>query len=102
MTDKINGHGRAGLDVGTARTRTVSRPEREGETGATRRSQDSRDAVEITDTATRLKAVEARLSELPDVDRARVDALRKQVESGSYHPDPARIAQKLLRMEQDL
>ena len=102
MADKINGHGRVGIDVGPARTRTVSRPERNGESGAAGRARQSRDAVEITDTATRLKAVEARLAELPDVDQARVDAIRKQVESGNYQPDAARIAQKLMRMEQDL
>jgi negative regulator of flagellin synthesis FlgM len=102
MADKINGYGRVGVDVGTARSRAVSRPEREGDTGTTRGASESRDAVEITDTATRLKAVEAKLSQLPDVDQARVEAIRKQVESGSYRPDAARIAQKLMRMEQDL
>ena len=56
----------------------------------------------ITDTATRLKSIEARLAELPVVDKARVEALRHKVESGSYKPDPARVAQKLMRMEQDL
>lgn len=102
MADKINGYGRVGPDVGTMRTRATSRPESEGDTGATGRARSSGDAVEITDTAARLKAVEARLAEVPDVDQARVAAIRKRIESGDYQPDPARIAQKLMRLEQEL
>lgn len=102
MADKINGYGRAGLDVGQARTRAVNR--NEGERGAdeTRRSRAAADAVELTGTATRLKSAEARLAEIPDVDKARVEEIRKRIESGEYRPDPARIAAKLVRMEQDL
>lgn len=102
MTDKISGYGRVGLDIGPSKGRAVSRPERQPDTGATQRARPERDAVEITDTAARLKVIEARLKDVPDVDRARVDALRKRVESGDYQPDAARIAQKLLRMEKDL
>lgn len=102
MTDKINGFGRVGLDVAPSRGRAVARAEQSGEGESTKRTRDARDAVEITDTATRLKAVEARLAQLPDVDQARVEAVRKRIESGEYRPDPARIAEKLLRMEQEL
>jgi negative regulator of flagellin synthesis FlgM len=102
MTDKINGYGRIGLDPGPARARTVNRSEGDGAPDETQRSGASRDAVELTGTAARLKSVEARLAGLPDVDKARVDAIRKRIESGEYQPDPARIAQKLIRLEQDL
>ena len=102
MADKISGYGRVGLDVGPSRGRAVSRAEGQADAGATQRSRDARDAVEITDTAARLKAIEARLADVPDVDQARVEALRKHVESGEYRPDPARIAEKLMRMEKEL
>ncbi len=102
MTDKVSGYGRVGLDIGPSRNRAVSRSEPKVDTGATQRSRQNRDAVEITDTAARLKQIEGRLKDVPDVDQARVEALRKRVESGDYQPDPARIAQKLMRMEQDL
>ncbi len=102
MTDKINGYGRVGIDPGTARTRTVNRSENEGGAEATRRTRAPRDEVELTDTAARLKSVEARLAEVPDVDKARVDAIRRRIESGEYQPDPARIARKLAQMERDL
>lgn len=103
MADKINGYGsRVGLDVGPSRGRAVSRPERQADAGTTQRARSAGDEVQITGTAARLKAVEARLAELPDVDQARVDALRKRVESGEYKPDADRVARKLARMERDL
>jgi negative regulator of flagellin synthesis FlgM len=101
MADKISGYGR-GLEVGNTRTRAVNRAAPENETAATGRARTPRDAVEITDTAVKLKAVEAQLAQLPDVDQARVEAIRQRIESGAYKPDPARIAQKLLRLEQQL
>jgi negative regulator of flagellin synthesis FlgM len=102
MADKINGYGRVGLDVGATRSRPVTRPAKNEEGVAAARSRETGDAVAITDTAARLKAIEARLASVPDVDRARVEALRQKVESGEYQPDSARIAAKLIRMEQDL
>lgn len=102
MADKINGYGRVGLDVGPSRTRAVQRSEGEGKSTETRGARPASDAVQLTDTATRLKAIEARLAEIPDVDKARVNELRERIESGQYRPDPARIAARLLRMESDL
>jgi negative regulator of flagellin synthesis FlgM len=102
MADKINGYGgRVGLDVGPTRGRAVPRSGEGGPSEGARRAE-KRDAVELTDAAARLKAVEARLAEVPDVDRARVEAARQKIESGEYRPDPERIAAKLIRMEQEL
>jgi negative regulator of flagellin synthesis FlgM len=58
--------------------------------------------VQLTDTATNLKQVEAWIAELPDVDRARVDAVRQRVESGAYEINPERLANRLLAFERDL
>ncbi len=102
MADKINSYGRVGLDVGQSRARAVNRNEGDDKTGETSRSRSAADAVELTGTATRLKSVESRLAKVPDVDEARVSEIRKRIESGEYRPDPARIAARLIRMEQDL
>lgn len=102
MTDKIGGYGRPGVDVNQAKARQVEKPERSGETGAKARSESARDAVSITDTAANLKRIEASLAQQPEVDRARVDAVRERVESGNYKVDADKVAQKLLRLEQDL
>lgn len=105
MADKINGYGRVGPDIGSGRSRAATRADSPGGTGATHQARDTAavaDAVQLTDTASRLKKIEAHLAKLSDVDQARVDALRKRIESGDYRPDPQRIAAKLVRMEQDL
>ncbi|MCC7256893.1 MAG: flagellar biosynthesis anti-sigma factor FlgM [Gammaproteobacteria bacterium] len=102
MADKIGSFGRVGLDVPTTRSRAVGRPQGSAEAGPTQRARAARDEVELTGTAARLKGIEARLAEVPDVDRARVEELRERIESGNYRPDAARIAARLIRMEQDL
>jgi negative regulator of flagellin synthesis FlgM len=100
MADKINGYGgRTGIDVGQARSRAVNRNEREAGAAAARRAGDGGDAVDLTDNAARLKAIEARLADIPEVDQARVKAMRERVDSGEYKPDASRIATKLLRLE---
>jgi flagellar biosynthesis anti-sigma factor FlgM len=55
--------------------------------------------VQLTDTATNLKQVEAWIAELPDVDRARVDAIRQRVESGAYEINAGRLADRLLAID---
>lgn len=102
MAEKIDGYGRGGLEVSPARTRGVARTDRRAEAISSDSSAAAHDAVELTDTASQLKRIEARLAEIPDVDQARVDAVRQRLESGTYEVDAARVAQKLLRLEQDL
>jgi negative regulator of flagellin synthesis FlgM len=102
MAEKIDGYGRAGLEVSSSRLRNASRADRQKSPDAAPTASAARDAVEFTNTATNLKRIEAALASTPDVDQARVDAIRQRIESGQYAVDPARVAWKLLRMEQDL
>jgi negative regulator of flagellin synthesis FlgM len=101
MTDKINGHGRGGVDISTTRLRAVERGETARQSGKSE-SASGKDDVQLTHTATSLKHIEARLAGMPDVDRARVDAVRQRVEAGAYKMDANRIADRLLRFERDL
>ncbi len=100
MADKISGYGRSG-DVSAARSRSVARAERadaERAADAARRDDD----VRLTDTAAALQKAEARLREQADVDAARVEAVRRRVESGEYRVDADRLAARLLRFERSL
>ena len=103
MTDKINGYGRTDLPASSSRTGTV-KPTEQGESARSTGSEESTrtDAVALTDTAVRLKRIEANLAEMPEVDQARVDALRERIESGDYQVDGREVARKLMQMEQDL
>lgn len=57
------------------------------------------DEVEITESAARLQALEARLSELPVVDAHRVEAIRQAITDGRYHVDSTELAEKLIQIE---
>ena len=100
MADKINGYGRGGVDISTTRLRAIergesARPSRKPESTST-------DDVQLTHTATSLKQIETRLASIPDVDRARVEAVRQRVESGPWKMDANRVADRLMRFERDL
>lgn len=101
MADKINGYGRSGVDITSTRLRAMERGKDAGQS-ARSGSASGQDAVQLTSTATSLKQIETRLASIPDVDRARVDAVRQRVEAGAYKVDANRIADRLLRFERDL
>jgi len=108
MADKISGFGGGGVDITSTRSRSTARTER-GSDGdkaeATRRPAEASSTssqLRLTDTATNLKQIEARVKDLPDVDRARVEALRQRIESGAYEINAGRLADRLLAFERDL
>jgi negative regulator of flagellin synthesis FlgM len=58
--------------------------------------------VHITDTATRLAALEQSLRDSPAVDSARVEQLRSAIEQGRYTVEPVQVARQLVQMEHAL
>jgi len=57
------------------------------------------DTVSITGTASRLQALEQQLSSLPVVDVQRVDAVKREISSGTFEINPPRIAEKMIQIE---
>jgi len=57
------------------------------------------DTVSFTDTATRLKALEQQLANQPVVDKNRVDAIKRDIASGTFRVDANRVAEKMLNLE---
>lgn len=111
MADKISGYGRSGVDLTSAKARGSARNEKAAESDKAEASQRAASGsaassgasqVQLTDTATNLKQVEASIARLPDVDRARVDAVRQRIESGAYEVNAGRLADRLLAFERDL
>lgn len=102
MADKINGYGGGGVDISTTRLRAIERGENAGQSRKPASASASADDVQLTHTATSLKQIETRLASIPDVDRARVEAVRQRVESGTWKMDANRIADRLMRFERDL
>lgn len=102
MTDKISNQGRAGLDITQSRARAVDPAQRSGHSSTTKQAEAPRDDVELTNTATNLRRIEAKLSSVPEADQSRIEDIRQRIERGSYQVDHQRLAQKLLRLDQDL
>ncbi|MBL8225495.1 MAG: flagellar biosynthesis anti-sigma factor FlgM [Chromatiales bacterium] len=99
--NRINPYG-PGPETAAARSRGVSR----GGEAATGRpaggTSGGGDSLRLTDTATLLRQAEARLKAQPDVDAARVEAIRQRIDAGQYQVDAERLAARLLRFEQAL
>ena len=66
------------------------------------RSSAAGDTVELTSRAKLLEQLEQRLSEVPEIDRAKVEAVRAAIENGDFVIDAEGIADALLRSEQEL
>lgn len=58
--------------------------------------------VQITDQARKLASLEHAVNSLPVVNEARVAEISRALEEGRYQIDAERIADKLLRTEQEL
>ena len=62
----------------------------------------SDDTVELTDTASRLSELAQEVRAVDGVDVERVEAIRQRIADGSYAIDAGRIADALIRQEQEL
>lgn len=62
----------------------------------------SKDTVTLTNAATDMLKLEERLGSIPDIDDARVAAIKEQIENGSYRVDADKIVNGLLSIEKDL
>lgn len=98
MTTKITGYQNRPVQVGT--DKSVSRAHDAASSPAG--SAVSGSPVRITDQARQLAALEQALQSMPIVDETRVAAIRSAIEEGRYEVAPQRIADKLLRMDQEL
>jgi negative regulator of flagellin synthesis FlgM len=101
VTNKIGGYGNRPVQTGAGKT--VSR-ERDAATSASQPADAGKAAapVRITEQARQLAALERAVQDAPVVNDARVAAVRTAIEEGRYEVVPERIAEKLLRLEQEL
>lgn len=69
---------------------------------ATPAAASSSKAVSITDQAKQLATLEQTLQSQPAINEGRVAEIQLAIQEGRYQIDPERIADKLLRFEQEL
>ena len=100
MSTKIGGFDSGPVQVNTGRT--VKRAGDSGGSSQTNSTGSSLSDTHITDSARTLAALDQFVKDLPAVDGARVDKVRSRLANGSYEINPERIANKLLKAENDL
>ena len=71
-------------------------------TGDATAARSAADRVELSDSAKSLQSLAHEIADLPAVDAARVDSIKRAITEGRYHVDPVRLAQKFLEFEDDL
>lgn len=62
---------------------------------------DSGDTVQLTSSAKLLERLEKTLGSLPEIDRARVEAVKTSIANGDYEIDADKIVDAILRAEQE-
>jgi negative regulator of flagellin synthesis FlgM len=100
VTNKIGGYHNHPVQTGASKP--VARERDAG--SATDAAAAAKDAspVRITNQARQLAALERAVRDTPVVNETRVAAIRLAIEEGRYDISPERIAERLLRMEQEL
>src|SRR4051812_38808298 len=99
MANKISGIDGRPVQVGGGAP--VSRVRNTTDGGKTETTASSSN-IDVSDTARTLAALEDKISGLPVVSDARVEAVRRALDEGRYHVDAQRVADKMLRFEGDL
>lgn len=99
MVSKIDGV--SGQQSPVHGAKESARPERnEGERSAGTPS--TSDQLSLTSSAQLLKELSEAVEFSTGMDRDRIEAIRKALEDGTYEVDAARIADKLLKLEEQL
>jgi len=97
MSNKINGVDSRLGPVSAPQPAARSRAPGSNDAGST----GVRDGVQITDGARQLASLEKAIAAMPVVDQARVDAVSRDIDEGRYAVQPQKIADRLIRMDQE-
>lgn len=104
MTNKIGGSGidKGAVQISTDRAVKHAKDAAGAAPAAPTQPTNASGGVQITDSARQLAALERAIREMPDVDEAKVAQVRAAIAQGSYNVSPERIADKLIRLENEL
>lgn len=105
MAINLNGIGPGSIDSRSGADKSgKTAPKGEQATPASRPEQTpvKGEQVNLSDQSKELKKLEQSLSEMPEIDDAKVDQIRKSLADGSYKIDANALAQKMLDMDQSI
>lgn len=100
MTDGIDGI--AGANGALTPKKALQSPQKVERVNPSDGGRDGSDVVSLTSTAETLNTLTKGMGDAAPVDRQKVDAIKQALASGEYQPDPERVAQKFIEIEQAL
>jgi negative regulator of flagellin synthesis FlgM len=104
VSNKISGYaaGEPLAPIKGSNTQGAVADKSQGEASAPATAAQSADHVTLTNSARFLQKVEESVAKAPVVDTAKVASVKQAVQSGTYHVDAGRVADKLLQFESGL
>lgn len=102
MAININGPSANQVNANKTQKNTASEAAPTAKSGNGTETASSEDMVELSDRARILKAVESRVTSMPDIDQEKVDRIRNAISNGEYKIDYDKLAAAFRRFETGL
>ena len=104
MTNSINGTSRNQNDIQSGQSKKTNDTNNVSESSESNQaaSSNTADTVNITSEAHRIRELQSSLVNIPDIDLAKVESIKKEIANGNYPIDHERIASNLLDLEKTL
>jgi len=99
MVNNINSLTHSTVSSAGNKSETVKTVSAENQQQAAAPSEAAEESIEISSQAQLLSRLEAQIKDLPEVDQSRIDALREQINQGSYEIDDSSLAQRIIELE---
>jgi len=99
MVNEINSLTHSSISTAGKKSERVETVSAESQQQAASQSEAAKETIEISSQAQLLNKLEAQIKDLPEVDQARVDALRDQINQGTYEIDSSSLAQRIIDLE---
>ena len=94
--------GKIGDKIGETGTTKSINPDSPVRGADSAKKTDTGDTVELTSSAKLLERLEKTLASMPEIDSARVAAVKAQIENGEYQIDVDSIADALIRTDKEI
>ena len=101
MIDEVKSNHAASVQHLSSRSQTteLNKGLQQGQQGETPATTNTQADLSLTDTAAKLRQLEAQVANQPVVDSQRVDSVKKALADGSFSIDSNRIAEKMAQFE---
>ena len=99
MVNEINSLTHSSISTSGKKSERVETVSAENSQQAASQNEATKETIEISSQAQLLGKLEAQIKDLPEVDQSRVDALRDQINQGTYEIDSSSLAQRIIDLE---